>query len=102
MTVEHTIPVYLGGPCHGLPLAPAELRQAEEFVYPPDPPVDPAAGYPPVREAPEPARYVRRTYQVGAVSAHAWMHGDFAGGLRDDEAAELVWTWLLEAAGVSS
>ena len=49
MTVERTIPVYLGGPAHGRPIPPREELLAELFVYPPAPE---EYGLEPVRQAP--------------------------------------------------
>lgn len=78
MSTERKIPVLVGGPHAGV-------------VVGYDAHVGPAihlAG---------PTSYVRRRFPVGTVTAVAYV----VGGLTDVEAAEAVWTWLLDAAGVA-
>ena len=99
--IERTIRVYIGGPCHGTPL-PDDLQIMAPIMHVQQPaPVHAPilrheiTGYP-RPTAPEGAEYLRRSYRVGTVAALAWV----VRGITDQEAAELVWTYVLDAAGV--
>lgn len=91
-TVERRIPVLIAGPCDEQAIAPDEALHAVIARRYDDPDSDAATEI--VRLLT--AEYVRRTYQVGGVAAHGWVWRD----LDDREAAEAMWTWLLDAAGV--
>ena len=88
MSPERIIPVYIGGPSHGTPLPanPRFLRALMHVWLAPD-----DAG-----DGPDFIDYLRRSYRVGTVCAHAWV----VRGVTDNEAAELMWRWLLDHAGV--
>ena len=87
MSPERIIPVYIGGPSHGTPL-PADpqvmgplMHVWQEWTH---------------EDGPHVVDYLRRSYRVGTVCAHAWV----VRGVTDNEAAELMWRWLLDHAGV--
>ncbi len=87
MTTEGRIPVLVGGPAHGFAcpaIGPLAGPIIESHYGDPHGPVH---------------TYRRRTFAVGATSAHAWVFGDPEGGATDAQAAELVWRWALEHAG---
>ncbi len=86
MTTEGRIPVLVGGPANGEPAPSGPLAPAHWLELSDD--------------AENPHVYRRRTFAVGATSVHVWVFGDPAGGATDAEAAELMWRWLLDAAGV--
>jgi hypothetical protein len=84
MTADRVIPVLVSGPRAGRRI-PAN---GEAVIT-----VDAGVG---VNGEDLLVEYVRRSYRVGATAAHAWVYRP----LSDQEAAEAVWCWLLDGAGV--
>lgn len=75
MSTERKIAVLVGGPHTGVRVGP-DAGPMIELAH---------------------VLYVRRPFRIGTVTAIAYV----IGGLTDVEAAEAVWTWLLDAAGVA-